>query len=461
MRAIELWVSGYLLNSLWQVPLVFAAGWVAARLTLGAGARVQHKIWVCALLLEAALPAVHLSWFGVAGWVKWFLPWQARGGVGGGAVNVVVGAGSGGNGGVLRLSSILLGGVAVIYAGCFLYFAGRLAWGVWRTVAMRRAGEPVRLTSEAERVWARCHRFFGLKDGEDGGIEVSAMSPGPVTVGVLRHVLLVPPGFLEDVCESELEAVLAHEFAHMRRRDFAKNLVYEVVSLPVSYHPLLWMTGTRVAESREMVCDRMAAEAVAGRERYLRSLLRLVSMLSDRQPARVLHAIGIFDANIFERRVMNLTRREVRVSGMRRVAIAAACVAIGAMTCVSATALRMEVSAATLQNDGVKGMGPSVAPNAPSVSSEKMQGSIISKVSPVYPAEAKANEDTLDGAVILLVVVGKDGVPEAVKVKKSLRADYDQSAVNAVSQWRWKPFLLNGNPIEVNTTITINYTLAN
>jgi len=45
-------------------------------------------------------------------------------------------------------------------------------------------------------------------------------------------------------------------------------------------------------------------------------------------------------------------------------------------------------------------------------------------------------------------------------VKKSLRADYDQSAVEAVSQWRWKPFLLNGEPTEVKTTITINYTLA-
>jgi TonB family protein len=256
-----------------------------------------------------------------------------------------------------------------------------------------------------------------------------------------------------------LEAVLAHEFAHMRRRDFAKNLVYEVVSLPVSYHPLLWMTRSRGAESREMVCDRMAAEAVAGPERYVRSLLRLASMLSDRQPARVLHAIGIFDANIFERRVMNLTRREVRVSGVRLVAIAAACVAIGAMTCVSATALRMEVSAATVQNDDAKGKG--AAPNALSVSAGVMESLIISKKSPVYPAEAKANKDTVDGAVVLLVVVGKDGVPETVKVKKSLRADYDQSAVDAVSQWRWKPFLLNGNPTEVKTTITVNYTLEN
>ena len=77
-------------------------------------------------------------------------------------------------------------------------------------------------------------------------------------------------------------------------------------------------------------------------------------MLSDRPPIRILHAIGIFDANILERRVMNLTRRDAEVRGLRRVAIVAACVAIGAATCVSALALRMQVSAdkATEQGDG-------------------------------------------------------------------------------------------------------------
>jgi TonB family protein len=455
MKALELWVMGYLLNSLWQVPLVFGAAWVAARMLRSAGPRAEHKVWVSALLLEAGVPAFHVPAFAISEWVKRLLPWGSAK-TGGGAVGVLIGAGSQATAEVMRLPRFVLSGALVIYAVCLLYFAGRLAWGIWRTVAMRRAGERVGLAGEAERVWDRCLVFFGLED--DAVIEVSPMTSGPVTMGILQQVLLVPPGFLERVGEGELEAVLAHEFAHMRRRDFAKNLVYEVMALPVSFHPLLWLTRLRVAESREMVCDRMAAEAVAGREKYLRCLLRLASMLSDRRPAGVLHAIGIFDANIFERRVMNLTRRDMRVSGVRRVAIGVACAAIGTMTCVSAMALRMEVAAATVQSDDAK--GKSVAPNALSVSSEKMQGSIVSKVSPVYPAEAKANKDTVDGAVVLLVVVGKDGVPETVKVKKSLRADYDQSAVDAVSQWRWKPFLLNGNPTEVKTTMTITYALA-
>jgi TonB family protein len=50
-------------------------------------------------------------------------------------------------------------------------------------------------------------------------------------------------------------------------------------------------------------------------------------------------------------------------------------------------------------------------------------------------------------------------VPQNIRIKQSLRADYDQSALDAVQNWRWKPFLLNGNPIKVKTTVTVNYTL--
>ena len=71
-----------------------------------------------------------------------------------------------------------------------------------------------------------------------------------------------------------------------------------------------------------MVCDAMAAETVAGRENYARSLLRLASLLVHGTPARTLHAIGIFDANIFERRVMNLTEKYVELRGVRRLATA-------------------------------------------------------------------------------------------------------------------------------------------
>lgn len=450
MRAIELWVSDYLLNSLWQVPLLFAAAWIAARMSRSGGERVEHRIWVGALALQAVLPAFRVDFSKVLSVVKRLLSWSWGGDVAGGHTHVSFGVGTGSSVGVLRLSPIVLKGVAALYLGCLLYFAARLAWGVWKTVEMRRRAEPVRLTGESARVWERLREFFSLRGDIGEVIAVSPMISGPVTVGMTRQVLLAPHGFLEEVGERELEAVFAHELAHMRRRDFAKNLLYEALSVGVAYHPLLWLTRSRLAESREMVCDQMAAEAVAGRERYVRSLLRLASVLSDRPPIRVLHAIGIFDANILERRVMNLTRRDREVRGLRRVVIVTACVAIGAATCGSALALRMQVS-----EDGKQDKTPTKL----SVSGDKMQGNLIYRVNPVYPADAKANKDTLNGPVVLGVIVGRDGAPVKVFVKQSLRTDYDDSAMDAVRQWRWKPFLLNGDPVEVKTTVTVNYSL--
>jgi TonB family protein len=82
----------------------------------------------------------------------------------------------------------------------------------------------------------------------------------------------------------------------------------------------------------------------------------------------------------------------------------------------------------------------------------------VDKVTPVYPIAAK--NDRLTGSVVLAATIGKDGTVERLKITKSLRADCDKSALDAVHQWRYKPFLLNGDPIVVETTVTVTYTLA-
>lgn len=57
MKSLESWILSYLLNSLWQVPLLFAAGWVGARALRPAGVRAEHRVWVSVLLLQSVLPA--------------------------------------------------------------------------------------------------------------------------------------------------------------------------------------------------------------------------------------------------------------------------------------------------------------------------------------------------------------------------------------------------------------------
>jgi TonB family protein len=83
---------------------------------------------------------------------------------------------------------------------------------------------------------------------------------------------------------------------------------------------------------------------------------------------------------------------------------------------------------------------------------------LVHQVTPVYPKDAKKQH--IQGAVLLHVTIAKDGTVENL-VYVSGPPELTPSAMEAVKQWRYKPTLLNGDPVEVDTTISVNYTLGN
>jgi TonB family protein len=238
----------------------------------------------------------------------------------------------------------------------------------------------------------------------------------------------------------------------MQRNDFLKNLIYELLSLPANYHPVFWLTRERIMESREVVCDQMAAQ-IAGRNEYARSLLRLASLLVEGVPIRIPHAIGIFDANAFERRLMKLTEKQNEIRGVRRLATVVACAALGVGTCGSALALHMRVD--TLAIDGGS---PASGPSAPlTVSAGEMSGNKIAGPNPKYPDAAKKAK--IQGTVVLNAVIGKDGSIAKLNVVSGPK-ELQKPSLDAVREWTYKPYLLNGDPVEVKTVINVVYSLG-
>jgi TonB family protein len=449
MKSLELFALSYLVNSLWQIPLIFMAAWIASRVARKSGPRIEHRIWVSALILETILPGCPIQPVDAWRWLSGLLFSSA--GPHNGEARIVLGPAIASSAGALHFPPFLVVALLIAYSVVLLYLSGRLAWGLWQTHLMLRRSLPVLPQGQLALGCLRSRRVLkeqGRSALHTLEIATSPMISGPVTVGVRRWVLLVPPGFLEGVGPDDLDALLAHEFAHMERRDFAKNILYGLLSIPASYHPLLWLTRARLSESRELVCDAQAAEALAGRESYARSLLRLASMLSESVTTGALHAVAIFDTNNFERRIMDLKQKQVELRGLRRLAILGLCSTIALTACVSALAFRMDVTEPENQNHPV-------IPTSVNVKDLK----IVHKEPPVYPAEAKASGDTKNGSVVLDVIVGKTGEVENIRVKKSLREDYDKAAIDAVRNWRWEPFRPNGEPVEVKTTVTIVYSL--
>lgn len=89
---------------------------------------------------------------------------------------------------------------------------------------------------------------------------------GPVVEGVLRPYISLPDCIDQLLTKSELNAVLLHELTHARRRDNLIRLTHEIGLCLLWFHPLVWITGSRLALYRELSCDESAIQRAQGSE---------------------------------------------------------------------------------------------------------------------------------------------------------------------------------------------------
>lgn len=91
------------------------------------------------------------------------------------------------------------------------------------------------------------------------------------------------------------------------------------------------------------------------------------------------------------------------------------------------------------------------------VASRVVEANLIHDVTPQYPPEA--GRARIEGTVVLMAVIGTDGSVKDVRVESGLPT-LAQAAIDAVKQWRYKPYMIDGEPVEVDSRITINFTLS-
>jgi beta-lactamase regulating signal transducer with metallopeptidase domain len=101
---------------------------------------------------------------------------------------------------------------------------------------------------------------------------VSRRAAEAVVVGFVRPIVLLPMGWINQMPLDVLEAVLAHELAHIRRYDMWATLLQRVVETALFYHPAVWWVSRRMSLEREMCCDEAAVRALGCRVSYARAL---------------------------------------------------------------------------------------------------------------------------------------------------------------------------------------------
>ena len=442
-------LTSCLVNSVWEIPLVGGVGWVVNRLTRRLGSRVQHVVWVSTLslaILTPLLPA--LRWLASSVFVSretngassiLFAAAQQSGAYGSGVFVMPA-----------KLLTLLLAG----YVGSLLYFAVRLGWSLYWTARLQRCSYPVSLDREKEAVWHRCQKAFGF-DG--AGIVCSSRVTGPVTMGAHKPLLIVPVGFVEECGPEDFLAAVAHECAHIRRRDFEKNLLYEMASLVIAFHPVTWMLKAQIAQTREMVCDEMATDALVDTRRYTMSLLRLAAMIAVSSRVTTTHAIGIFDANILEKRIMTIRNRKQQVGSVVKYgAISlAALFLLSAGLSGAALAVVVEPGASTQTANATKVDGQ-VYRIGNGVSTPVLTHQVDAEFPKSHLVKSK-DEGKWKGQVIVALVVDASGVPRSVHVTRSFNPDFNANAIQAVEQYRFTPAKRLGKPVAVSMNVEVEF----
>ena len=240
----------------------------------------------------------------------------------------------------------------------------------------------------------------------------------PLTAGWWRPVVLVPAALLSGMPSELLEALLAHELAHVRRHDYLVNLLQNAGEILLFYHPVVWWLSHRIRVERELIADDLAAQHGGAPRRLAKAL----SELEKRQfaaPAMVLQACG---GNLSER-IRRLVQPAPTRSDWKAVTLLMGLLGVGLFCSASAT-------------------GGAVEP-APQV---KPVVQFDSCAKPEWPQEDLHAEHT--GTVNLRFLIAADGsVSKSVVLKSSGYPGLDQAARSSIEKCRFKPGTSNSKPV--------------
>jgi beta-lactamase regulating signal transducer with metallopeptidase domain len=248
-------LNAALLHFVWQGAAVFAALWIALFALRKRSANTRYIVSCAALAILVACPIVTTIaiYRTPAAAAPIAIPsWPANG----------------------SPRAPVPSWIVPVWASGVLLFSLRMAWACTQISALRRRATPA--SDALQSIAASLSRRLGIS--RCPRVAISAWEGGPSLVGWLRPVILFPAAAVAGLTTEQLEAVLAHELAHIRRHDYLVNCVQMAVETLLFYHPAVWWISTRVRHERELCCDDLAVRVCAAPLCYARALTVLEKM---------------------------------------------------------------------------------------------------------------------------------------------------------------------------------------
>jgi bla regulator protein BlaR1 len=245
------------------------------------------------------------------------------------------------------LSIVWLCGVAVVL----------LVWSVrWRRVSTAvQETTPLHEGRELEAL-----RRLDVIAGIPKPIEIrsSRTSLGPGIFGAVSPILLWPRGISERLEDRHLDAILAHELLHIRRRDNLAAAIHMFVEAVFWYHPLVWWLGTRLVDERERACDEEVLELGSNRQVYAESILKICEFcLGSPRPC----VSGVTGADLKRRIVRIMSERVARKLDFRRKLLLAAATVLAVAAPIMAGVLHATPNRAASHAQNTVGAMPAYA----------------------------------------------------------------------------------------------------
>lgn len=393
-----------LVHFLWQGLLLGCA--TGVMLTLMRNARPEHRYTVActALFLCLAWPAA-----------GFYVRMHDAGAVAAASSFRGIGAESGlQEAGVASYLQANLTWIVALWAICASALAARIGLGLlW----VKRAAQEY--TGDAH--WqARLERMadqFGIT--RSVRLRVVQDLASPITAGWWRPVVLVPASLITGMPAHLLEALLAHELAHVRRLDYVVNLGQNVVETLLFYHPAVWWISGRIRDEREQIADDIAASQLGEPRRLALALSEL-----ERLQFSPHHLAQAANGGDLMTRIKRLLRPDTQALNWKA-AIPILGLAAGLLTACASTA----------QDTGA------------TAEKTRAVADFSSCAKPVWPAESLKNGN--QGAVTLSFLINANGnVKDSAIIKSSGFAPLDEAARVGISKCKFKPATVAGRAVE-------------
>lgn len=309
MRTSSELLLTFLLNAVWQVALIVALASFGACLLRQSAMHYQHWLWVAALCLSLVVPAATAvrTFSGTVATlneVRYARDLENPVSIGQipqrfSQMPATFSASS------FELNSEVAFSLLAVFAAFVLFRGVRLGQACHSTREIRRSAVPLAGDEAVGAIMGKCAKRFDLRNR---GVSVcrSPTVAVPVTIGLFRPVIILPDSLIREGNNDLLTSAIGHEFIHVARHDYVLNFLYELLFLPVSFHPAAALIRRRIKQTRELVCDELVAERILNAQIYARSLVALASSAPTLRRLSVTTTVGIADADILEARIMSL-----------------------------------------------------------------------------------------------------------------------------------------------------------